>query len=110
MALIGTRRTGGGTSGMTDDCEGMTAGMRRTGAISSSSSSEIVIGECETVVSSSSEITVGEWALGEMTVARGAGGGTDAGEITVTTGAEGVRGAGAIEADALERSSSMKCV
>ena len=61
-------------------------------------------------MSSSSEITVLEWVLGEMTEARGAGGGTDAGEITEATDAEGARGAGATEADALERSSSMKCV
>ena len=109
MALTGTRRTGGATGGMTEDCEGLTAGRRRTGAISSSSS-EIVIDEWETVVSSSSEITIVEWVLGGLTEARGAGGETDAAGVTEATDAEGWRGAGATEADALGRSSSMKCL
>ena len=90
---MGSRRTVDATGGMTEvteavgmtegteavGCRGLTDGRRRTGAISSSSSSEIVIGEWETVVSSSSEITIVEWVLGGMTEARGAGAGTEAG-------------------------------
>ena len=92
------------------DAVGVTEGRRRTGAISSSSSSEIVIGVWETGVFSSSEIRVGEWVLAEMTEARGAAAGTDAGKITEATDAKGARGAGATDANALRRSSSMKCV
>ena len=82
-------------------CRGLTEGRRRTGAISSSSSSEIVIGEWETVVSSSSEITIVEWVLAGMTEGTGATG------VTEATDAVGARGAGATD---LERSCSMKCV
>ncbi len=81
------------------DAVGVTEGRRRTGAISSSSSSEIVISECETVVSSSSEITIVECVLAGITKGTGATGMTEA------TDAEG-----ATEADVLERSRSMKCV
>ena len=103
-------------------CTGLTDGRRRTGAISSSSSSEIVIGEWESVVSSSSEITVVEWGLGgrteeteaagvtEATEAAGVTEGTEAAEVTGATDEEGACGAGATEADALGRSCSMKCV
>ncbi len=100
-------------------CRGLNVGRRRTGAISSSSS-EIVIGEWESVVSSSSEITIEEWGLGGMTEgtgatgvteatdavrARAAGGGTMAGATDDATDAEG-----ATEVVALGRSCSMKCV
>ena len=94
-------------------CTGLTEGRRRTGAISSSSSSEIVIGEWETVVSSSSQITVVEWVLVGMTDGTE---GTGATRMTEGTGAVGARGAGATEAerlataDSLKRSNSMKCV
>ena len=90
--------------GSASDCRGLTAGRRRTGAISSSSS-EIVIDEWETALSSSSEITVGEWVLGGRTEARGGGGSTMAGATGDATDAEGPT-----EADILERSCSMKCV
>ena len=98
-------------------CGGLTDGRRSTGAIPSSSSSEIVIGEWETVVSSSSEITVVQCVLAGMTDARGAGGGTDAGGVTEETDAVCARAAlgGTMaerlaNADALRRSNSMKCV
>ena len=58
---------------MTEDCEGVTAGSRRTGAISSSSSSDIEIGEWMTEVSSSSEIVIEEWDLGCGTMIVGVG-------------------------------------
>ncbi len=100
-------------------CGGLTDGRRRTGAISSSSSSEIVIGEWETIVSSSSEITVVEWVLVGMNDWTGATGmteGTGAAGVTEATDAVGARGAGATEAerlasaDALKLSNSIKCV
>ena len=114
--------------GSTSDCGALTAGRRRTGAISSSSSSEIVIGEWESVGSSSSEITIEQWGLGGRTertgatevteateavgVTEAAGGteGTGATGMTEATDAVGARGAGATEADDLGRSCSMKCV
>ena len=86
---MGTRRTGGATGGMTEDCEGLTAGRRRSGAISSSSS-EIVICEWETAVSSSSEITIVEWVMGRKTEGTGATGVTEAVGMTEGTGATGV--------------------
>ena len=77
-------------------CRGLTEGRRRTGAISSSSSSEILIGEWETVVSLSSEITVVEWVLVGMTDGTEASGalavtkGTEAAGMTEGTGASGM--------------------
>ncbi len=71
-------------------CRGMTGGGRRTGAIPSSSSSEIVIGVWETVVSSSSEITVVEWVLVRMSDGTGATEGTEAVGMTDGTDATGV--------------------
>ena len=109
-------------------CRGLTEGRRRTGAISSTSSSEIVIGEWETVVSSSSEITVVEWVLVGTTEGTGATRmtertgatrmteGTGAAGVTEATDAVGARGACATEAErlakaeSLRRSNSMKCV
>ncbi len=130
--------------GSTSDCGALTVGRRRTGAISSSSSSEIVIGEWESVGSSSSEITIEQWGLGgrtgrtgatevteateavgvtegsetvgvtEATDAAGMTEGTNAAGVAEATGARRTSGCtmveGLTEVDALELSSSMKCV